>query len=112
LRTNSKSAAWAFGHQDSLGGVDPSLNQMAASNMNLDAATQARFSGGVWMFSSLCIIVMFPLSVFLDCYLPSQHVSVEGFHAKQGSEGCEVKYITIGLVMQFFPRPYKHKHSS
>ncbi|PLW12858.1 hypothetical protein PCASD_17847 [Puccinia coronata f. sp. avenae] len=30
---------------DSLGGARPSLNRMAASNKNLDAAIQARFSG-------------------------------------------------------------------
>ncbi|PLW47530.1 hypothetical protein PCANC_07839 [Puccinia coronata f. sp. avenae] len=30
---------------DSLGGARPSLNRMAASDKNLDAAIQARFSG-------------------------------------------------------------------
>ncbi|PLW51413.1 hypothetical protein PCASD_00388 [Puccinia coronata f. sp. avenae] len=32
---------------DSLGGARPSLNRMAASNINLDAAIRARFSGSV-----------------------------------------------------------------
>ncbi|PLW06980.1 hypothetical protein PCANC_28842 [Puccinia coronata f. sp. avenae] len=31
---------------DSLGGARPSLNWMAASNINLEAAIRARFSGG------------------------------------------------------------------
>ncbi|PLW37909.1 hypothetical protein PCANC_15175 [Puccinia coronata f. sp. avenae] len=40
---------------DSLGGARPSLNRMAASNINSDAAIRARFSGSVGAWARVCV---------------------------------------------------------